>query len=306
MRFAMFGAGGIGGFIGGRLAHAGEPVAFIARGKHLEAMRRDGLYLKTPEGDVHVPKVVATSDPKTVGPVDALFFSVKLWDMEAAAESARPLIGPQTVVVTFQNGVEKEDVLSRIFGPEHVLGGFGYISTEIESPGVILKKGELERFVIGERDGSTSARVTALRDVCVNAGIKMEASTEIERGIWEKFVFLSCNAAMTALLRLPLGPIRENPQSRALLLDALREVVAVANAKGVGLPADYAEQRLAFIDTLAPQTRASMAVDLERGNRLEVPWLSGAIVRMGRELGVATPVHRVVDDGLAPLANGRG
>lgn len=305
MRFAMVGAGGIGGFLGARLAHAGEEVVLIARGAHLAAIQKEGLRLKSVEGDLLVRNATATADPASAGPVDVVFISVKLWDMESAADSARPLVGPQTIVVSFQNGVDKEEVLARIFGREHVIGGFAYISTEIESPGVILKKGELEQFVIGELDGSASARTAALREACVRAGIKMELSPEIVRGIWQKFVFISCNAAMTALLRLPLGPIRENPQSRALLLDALREVVMVANAKGARLDADYAEQRLAFIDTLPPQTRASMAVDLERGNRLEVPWLSGAVVRLGRELGIPTPVHRVVADGLAPFTNGR-
>lgn len=299
------GAGGIGGYVGARLASAGEDVAFVARGAQLDAIRRDGLRVKSPKGDLHVTDVLATADPAEIGPSDAVVIGVKLWDLESATRAALPLVGPATTIVGFQNGVEKEAIIGKIAGDDHVIGGVCYISTEIESPGVILHKGTLEHFILGELDGRRSARITALYDAFVRAKIFTEVADDITRAIWEKFVFLACNAALTALLRLPLGPIRENPRSRSLLLDALREAVAVAKARGVALPDGFAEDRLAFIDGLAPETRASMAVDLERGNRLEVDWLSGAIVRMGNERGVATPVHRVVADGLAPFANGR-
>jgi 2-dehydropantoate 2-reductase len=303
--FAFVGAGGIGGYLGARLAAAGEDVVFIARGHHLEAMQREGLRLKSPEGDVRLERVRATNDPAGIGPVDVVVAGVKLWDLESAMRSALPLVGKGTTVVGFQNGVEKEAVLGRVAGADRVVGGIAYISTEIEAPGVILKKGTLERFILGELDTTKSARVERLCGALSKAGIKAELSTDITREIWEKFVFLACNAALTTLLRLPLGPIRENPHSRELLLDALREAVAVARAKQVALPQNFAEDRLAFMDGLGPETRASMSVDLERGNRLEVEWLSGAIARMGRELGVPTPVHRVVADALAPFANGR-
>jgi 2-dehydropantoate 2-reductase len=304
VRVALLGAGGIGGYLGARLAQAGEDVTFIARGAHLEAMLRDGLRLKSPNGDVHVRNVRATSDPASVGRVDVLVVGVKLWDLETAVRSALPAIGPATTVVSFQNGIEKEAILGTIAGAEHVIGGAAYISTEIESPGVILHKGTLERFIIGELDGRASDRVAALHAACTNAGIKIEVSDNVERSIWEKFVFLASHAALTTLLRLPIGPIRENPQSRSLLTDALREVIALARAKGIALAPDFLEERLAFIDRQPGTTRASMAVDLERGNRLEVDWLSGAVVRLGRELGVETPVHRVAADALAPFANG--
>lgn len=305
MKIAFLGAGGIGGFLGARLAAAGEDVVFIARGAHLAAMQRDGLRVKSPEGEVHLPRVRATGDPGEIGPVDVIVAGVKLWDLESAMRGALGLVGAGTTIVGFQNGVEKEAILARIAGAQHVVGGIAYISTEIESPGVILKKGVLERFILGELDASESARIRALYAVFSKAGIKTEIATDVTREIWEKFVFLACNAALTTLLRLPLGPIRENPHSRELLLDALREAVAVARAKRVALPENFAEDRLAFMDQLGPDTRASMSVDLERGNRLEVDWLSGTIARMGRELGVPTPVHRVVADALAPFANGR-
>jgi 2-dehydropantoate 2-reductase len=305
VRIALLGAGGIGGFLGARLGAAGEDVVFIARGPHLEALQRDGLRLHSPEGAITLRTVNATSDPASIGPVDVLVVGVKLWDLERATRSALALVGPHTTVVGFQNGIEKEAIIGRIVGPKHVIGAVCYISSEIESPGVILKKGPLERFVLGELDGGESPRVKALVETFTRAGIKAEVTADVRREIWEKFVFLSCHAAMTTLLRLPIGPIRENRRSRSLLLDALREAVAVARACGVALPERFAEETLSFIDGLAPETRASMSLDLERGNRLEVEWLSGAIVRLGRELGVATPVHRVVADALAPFAEGR-
>lgn len=305
MRFGIVGAGGIGGYAGARLGFAGEDVAFVARGAHLAAMQRDGLVVKAPDGDVRLTNVRASASPVEIGPVDVLLVGVKLWDLESATRAALPMVGPATAIIGFQNGVEKDTTLGSIVGAEHVIGGVCYISTEIERPGVILKKGSLERFVIGEFDGRPSERLLALEAAFRRAGIGTELTDDVSRATWEKFVFLACNAAMTTLLRLPLGPIRENPRSRALLFDAVREAVAVAQAKGIALADGFAESTLTFIDTLPPQTRASMSVDLERGNRLEVEWLSGAIARIGRELGVPTPVHRVVADALAPFARGR-
>jgi len=305
VKIACVGVGGIGGFLAVRLAAAGEEVVAIARGAHLEAIRRDGLRLRSPQGDAVAKDILATADPSAVGPVDVVVIGVKMWDLESATRAALPLVGPATMIVGFQNGVEKESIIARTAGEQHVIGGVCYISTEIESPGIILQKGTLERFIVGELKGPPSPRVSAFRAACAKAEIKIETSDEMSRVIWEKFVFISSSAAMTTLIRLPVGPIRENPQSRVLLLDALREAVAVARAKGIPVSANLAEETLAFIDAQPPATRASMAVDLERGNRLEVEWLSGAIVRIGREFGVPTPIHRVVADALAPFANGR-
>lgn len=305
MKIACVGVGGIGGFLAVRLAAAGEEVVAIARGAHLDAIRRDGLRLKAPGGDTVAGNIRATDDPSSAGPADVVVIGVKMWDLESATRAALPLVGPATTIVGFQNGVEKEAIIGRVAGEARVIGGACYISTEIERPGVILQKGTLERFILGELSGPPSPRVCAFEAACANAGIKIETSDEMSRVIWEKFVFISSSAAMTALIRLPVGAIRTNPQSRELLLDALREAVDVARAKGVALSPNFAQETLTFIDAQPSSTRASMAVDLERGNRLEVEWLSGAIVRMGRELGVPVPVHRVVADALAPFANGR-
>lgn len=305
MKVAIIGAGGIGGFLGARLAEAGEDVTLVARGAHLAAIREHGLILRTPHEEVRATSATAVDDPAAIGPVDVVVVGVKMWDLETALRSVLPIVGPHTIVVGFQNGLEKETIAARIVGREHVVAGVCYIAAEIERPGVVLQKGEIQRFIVGEIEGPPSERVTALCRSWTKAGINAETSDDMARTIWEKLVFLASHAGLTTLLRLPIGPIRENPQSRSLLLDSMRESVAVARAAGVRLPDDFAEQRLTFIDTQPPTFRASMAVDLARGNRLEVDWLSGAIARLGRELGVPTPVHRVIADALAPFANGR-
>jgi 2-dehydropantoate 2-reductase len=305
MKIAVMGAGGVGGYFGGRLAQAGCDVAFIARGAHLAAMREHGLKVESPLGDVHLPKVRVTDDPATLGPVDLVLFSVKLWDTEAAARSVAPLFGPHTGIVSFQNGVQKDDILRRIFGGKAVMGGVGYIATTIARPGVIKHTGSMQRLVFGEYDGSRSARADALLEACKRGGINAELSSDIRREIWEKFVFLVGLSATTTTMRLPIGPIRSNPQTRAFLLDIMREVVAVGRAHGVALPEDYAAQRLEFADTVPATMTSSMHHDLERGNPLEVAWLSGGVVELGKAVGVPTPANRAVLDILALHAQGR-
>ena len=302
----MMGSGGVGGFFGGRLAHAGYDVAFVARGAHLEAMRRDGLTLESEaQGDIRIPKVRVTDDPASLGPVDLVIVSVKLWDTEAAARSVAPIVGPGTGVLSLQNGVVKDDILRRVFAPEQVMGGVGYVATHISRPGVIHQVGTMQRIVLGEYDGRISERAKLLHEALVKAGVNAELSGDVRRAIWEKYVFLVGLSATTTSMRRALGPIRANPQTRAFLLDVMREVVAVGRALGVALPADYAETRLAFADTLPEDMTSSMHHDLERGNRLEVNWLSGGVVELGRKAGVATPANRAVCDILALHAGGR-
>src|SRR5271165_4531547 len=289
MKFAIMGAGGLGAYFGARLALAGHDVAFIARGAHLSAMREHGLRVLSELGDVHLDPVVATDDPKTIGPVDGVIFAVKLWDTEAGAEAARPLIGPQTAIVSFQNGVEKDEVLARVVGREHVLGGVAYIATKVSEPGVVEHTGRLVRAMLGELDGSRTERVVSFARVLADSGIDTEVSNDVRKATWEKFVFLTGVAGVTSLVRSDIGPIRENAESRALLEETMREVVEVGRAAGVNLDANFAEAQLRFCDTLPAQMRASMAVDLERGRRLELPWLNGAVTRLGRDLHVETP-----------------
>jgi 2-dehydropantoate 2-reductase len=306
MKIAMMGSGGVGGFFGGRLAHAGYDVSFIARGRHLEAMRREGLLIENePQGDIRIPRVRATDDPASLGVVDLVILSVKLWDTEDAARQIAPIVGPETGVLSLQNGVVKDDILRRAFGAERVMGGVGYVATHIARPGVIHQTGTMQRIVLGEYDGRRSGRAVFLHEALLEAGVKAELSDDVRRAIWEKYVFLVGLSGTTTTMRVPLGPIRENPRSRSFLHDLMREVVAVGRAQGVALPADFADNRLAFGDTLPADMTSSMHHDLERGNRLEVDWLSGGVVAMGAEAGVATPANRAVQDILAVHASGR-
>lgn len=306
MRIAIMGAGGLGGYFGARLAAAGNDVAFVARGAHLAAIRSDGLRVTSALGDLHLHDITATDDPSTLTSADVVIIAVKLWDTETAAEAVKPLVRPGTAVVSFQNGVNKDDVLSRILGRDAVIGGVGQIGVVIGSPGVIVHTGTMAKLIFGELDNRRSARVEALHAACVAAGIDAEIADDIGLAIWQKFVFLVGMSGCTASMRSPIGPIRANRQARGFLLDVVREAVTVGRAIGVGLPADYAEQRMAFIDTLPAEMTASMQGDLARRNRLELPWLSGAVVELGARLGVPTPLNRAIRDVLAIYVNGAG
>jgi 2-dehydropantoate 2-reductase len=304
MKFAIMGAGGLGAYFGARLVQAGHEVAFIARGAHLAAMRENGLRVISELGDAHLAPIVATEDPMTVGQVDHVILTVKLWDTEAAAEAAKPLIGPRTTIVSLQNGIEKDEVLARIVGPAHVIGGVSYIAANIAKPGVIEHTGRLVRATVGELDGTQTDRVNAIVQALAAAGIEAQVSNDIKKATWEKFVFLVGFAGVTSLVRSAVGPIRENWEARSLLAETMLEVVNVGRAAGVNLDSTFAETQLRLCDTVPAQVRASMTVDLERGRRLELPWLNGAVVRLGRELHVDTPVNGVITRALAIYANG--
>jgi 2-dehydropantoate 2-reductase len=299
------GSGGVGGYFGARLAQAGCDVGFIARGAHLAALRERGLVVESKLGKISLPKVRATDDPTTLGSVDAVLIGVKLWDTETAVRAISPIVGRKTAVLSLQNGVQKEDVLRRILGDEPVLGGLCYIAATVARPGVISHTGTMQKLVFGELDGTRSARAEALLKACQRGGIDAEVSQDIRKAIWEKFVFLVGLSATTTTIRLPIGPIRRHPRTRQLLLDAMREAVVVGRAQGVALRSDYAEDRLAFCDALPAEMTSSMYNDLERGNRLEASWLSGAVVELGQAAGVPTPVNRAVSDILALHADGR-
>lgn len=305
MKIAVMGSGGVGGYFGAKLARAGSDVTFIARGAHLAAMRAGGLRVKSQLGDIHIEAPKVTDDPAGVGPVDLVLFGVKLWDTETAARATLPLVGPNTGVVSFQNGVQKDELLRSILGETAVIGGVCYIAATIAAPGVIEHGGTMQRLVFGELDGKPSARTSDFLAACKAAGIDAEVSADIRRTTWEKFVFLVGLSATTATMRAPVGEVRSHPRTRAMLLEAMREVVAVGRAEGVALAKDFADNRLAFCDGLPPGMNASMRNDLERGNRLEVQWLSGDVVARGERLGVPTPVNRTVYDILALHAGGR-
>ena len=304
MRIVIMGAGGLGGYFGARLAAAGNDVAFVARGAHLAAIKQNGLRVTSARGDLHLLDVVATDDPSTLAPADVVMIAVKLWDTETAAEAVKSLVRPGTAVVSFQNGVSKDAALTRILGREAVIGGVGQIGVVIASPGVIAHTGTMAKLTFGELDNARSARVESLLATCTAAEIDAEIADDINLATWQKFAFLVGMSACTASMRSTLGPIRANPQTRDFLRDVIGEVVAVGRALGIPLAENFAEQRMAMIEALPPQMTASMQGDLARGNRLEVPWLSGAVVEMGKQVGVSTPLNRAVFDILALYANG--
>jgi 2-dehydropantoate 2-reductase len=305
MKIAVVGSGGVGGYFGGRLAASGQDVTFVARGAHLEAMKKSGLRIHSALGDLHVPSVKATSDAASIGKVDLVMIAVKLWATEEAVQFARALMGPETVAVSFQNGVVAIDTLVPVLGRAHVMGGVSNIAALIEEPGVIRHNGNMANLFFGELDGKVSPRVQAFHDACTRAGISSKIVEDINRAIWEKFVRLVTLSATTSLMRLPVGPIRSDPDTRALMQQVMEEVVAVGRAKGVNFEADIVPSQMRVIDGYPPAMVASMCGDLRRGNRLELPWLSGHVAKIGKELGIATPANQFVYAALKPYADGR-
>lgn len=305
MRILIMGSGGVGGVFGARLAKGGADVTFIARGAHLEAMRKDGLRIAGGAEPIAVPKVNATDDPASIGPVDMILFTVKLWDTESAARSLLPCIGPDTGLISFQNGVQKDDMLRPIVSDTALIGGTSYVSAAITAPGVITQTGTMQGLAFGEFDGRRSTRVEALHKACVAGGIQAEISPDINLVIWQKFVFLASVAGATTSMRAPIGAIRDNPRTRQFLLDLMKEIVAVGRARGIALAPDFAERQIAFADTLPAGMIASMYHDLQSGKPLELPWLNGGVVDLGAASGVPTPLNRAVRDVLILHAKGK-
>jgi 2-dehydropantoate 2-reductase len=295
MRIAVMAAGAVGGYFGARMAAAGLDVFFIARGAHLEAMRKNGLKVESVHGDVHLPKPNATDDPKSVGPVDAVLFAVKLWDTEKGAEAALPLLGPSTRVISLQNGVDSYERIAPIVGAERAIPGVTYVVTVIDRPGVIKQTGPFHSIICGTHDGRPDAALKAFVDAAKSAGINITQSDNIERDRWHKFIFLSGTSGVTALTRSTMGPILADPDTRALFRSIMAETLAVGRAKGVALDPGFVDDRMAFADkNLTASMKASMANDLDRGNRLELDWLAGQVSRLGQELKVPTPVNDTV------------
>ena len=304
MRIAVIGAGGVGGAFGAALANAGADVTFVARGAHLAAMRATGLRVEGPRGDVHLSPTQATDDPGSIGVVDLVLFCVKLWDVESAGAAIRPLVGPQTAVIPLQNGIDASERLAPILGNDAVMGGVAQISATIAEPGLIRQTGTFMRLVFGELDGRITQRGQAFLALCERAGFDATLSDKIETELWMKFILLASNAAITAATRQPVGKLRDDPDISPYFAAAYQEVADVARARGVRLPDDAVEKITAGTRNMPPAMMASMAVDLIRGNRIELPWLSGKVVQLGRELGVPTPVHGLLHAMLKPYVNG--
>src|SRR5687768_13387441 len=253
-------------------------------------MQEGGLHIESPNGSIDLPKVQATDRPQAVGPVDVVLFTVKMYDVDASAATLQPLIGPDTAVITLQNGVEATDMVAAHVGAEHVAGGAAYIVVVVDEPGH-LRHTTAQSLVFGERDGRRSARLVAFEDAGKRAGFGAKASTQVEADLWIKFVRLSTWSGMTSVTRSPMGVIREDPALFAMMMTATDEAIAVGTARGVTFPADIVESTLAMIPNFPATSKSSMLEDLERGRPLELPWLSGAVVRLGEEAGVPAPTH---------------
>jgi 2-dehydropantoate 2-reductase len=305
LRIAVMGSGGIGGYVGARLAQAGAIVTFIARGAHLAAMQDKGLRVLSPNGDVHLAPTRAVSDPRDVGGADIVLFAVKMRDTEDAARAIKPLVDGGPSVVTFQNGVESADRLAAILGREAVIPGTALIAAAITEPGVIKQTGAIARLTFGELDGMPRDRTDRLFAACKEAGIDAVLSTDMKRDLWNKFVPLTVFSGLTAVTRGPIGPIMKTPATRRLAEAALRESTAVAAAHGVAFDEASIAQRMAFMDGLPPAATSSMCHDLMAGKPLEIDGLSGTVARLGAAKGIATPVHAFIADVLAVHAAGR-
>jgi len=303
VRIAIFGTGGVGGYFGGRLAASGVDVTFIARGAHLHALKTNGLRLVSPKGDLHLERVVATDDPATAGPADVVFFTVKLYDSDSACAMLAPLVGPETVVVTFQNGIDSVDRLAAAVGREHVAGGVAHVQAAVEEPGVI-RHTALDLLIFGELDGTRSPRLQALQERCLHAGFDAKVADRIQDELWLKFVRLTSLSGMMAATRSPLGVIRDDEDLWAMLQAAIMEAMAVAHAKGVQFAPNVLSEMLRHIGGMPAHAKSSMLEDLERGRRLELPWLNATLVRIAEDAGVPTPTHRFIATVLKPFVGG--
>jgi 2-dehydropantoate 2-reductase len=305
VKIAVVGAGGVGGYFGGRLAAAGADVHFLARGAHLDALRTTGLRIESPKGNLHLPRVDATSNPAAIGPADVVFFTVKLYDTESAIAALKPLLGADTAVIPFQNGVESVGMLTRAIGSRNTAGGTAYVAAVIAEPGLI-RHTSLDSLFFGEIDGRPSTRLERLLDACRGAGFSATLSRDITVDIWTKFVRLSTFSGMTTVTRCPSGPIIADPALYAMLYEALKEAYAVARGHGIDVPASVVDEdavRRGY-EATPPDAKSSMLQDLERGRPLELPWLSGAVVRLGEEKGIAVPTHRFITTVLRPHVGG--
>jgi 2-dehydropantoate 2-reductase len=304
MRIAVVGTGGIGGPYGAALARAGAEVTFVARGAHLEAMRQNGLRVEGDRGEIHIQPAQATDDIAGIGTVDFVLFCVKLWDVEGVGRQLRAIVGPGTTVVPLQNGVDAAERLVPILGDEAVMGGIAFVTGNIVSPGVIRQTGTYQSMTFGELDGRLSERGQRLRDLCEMAGFEGVLSPDIKVPLWEKFILIVPASGLNALTRVPLGKWREDPDLVALYEAALRETVAVGLAEGVGLPPDCIDNGMALMRSMPAHHMTSMANDLLRGNRLELPWFAGKVVELGRRHDIPTPINGFIYAALKPHING--
>ncbi len=301
MRIAVFGAGGVGGYFGGRLAQAGEEVVFIARGRSLQALQANGLKVDSINGDFVVHPVQVGDDPELIGKVDVVLVSVKSWQIPEIAQNLRPFIGPDTMVVPLLNGVEAPAQLADVLGTEHILGGLCGLISYVVEPGYICHAGADPFLNFGELDNRVTDRVNKLRNAFANTtGVKVTVAADIQVAMWSKFLLIASWSGVGAITRVPVGEFLGVPQTRQLLQDAMQEVYNVAWARDITLPKDIIGKTLDFMDSLPPTGTASMQRDIMEGRRSELESQTGAVVRLGEEAGVETPVNAFIYHSLLP------
>jgi 2-dehydropantoate 2-reductase len=307
MKIAVMGAGAIGSYFGGRLVAAGEEVHFIGRGSpHLQAMGEKGLKIISHHGDAFIEKIHTATDPKAVGPVDMILFCVKLWDLDKAAEQIKPMLKADTAVYSFQNGIYAEGRLAELLGPQHVIGGYAATPVTVVEPGVIRQFGEWCTLGFGELDNRRTPRIENFLAICQRAKIDSLIEKDVLAALWMKFIFITTHSGATSFCRSTEGPIRSDLWGRQMLVGLASEGTAIARAKGINIAANNAEHVLEQIDELPVEAQRSMYTDLQRGNRLELEWLNGLMVKLGEETGVPTPCHRAVMMALNLHAVGNG
>jgi 2-dehydropantoate 2-reductase len=306
MKIVVMGAGGVGGYFGGAMAKAGQDVAFVARGAHLDAMRTQGLRVESQIlGDFVLPQVNVTDQPASLGQADLVLMTTKTYDLESAARGLLPILRKDSLVLPLLNGVDIAERIAAVVGPERVLGGMCQVSSSIKAPGVVRQVGPLNKIVFGELAGGASSRAKAVYEVFKQAGIVAELSEQIEVELWKKFVSICAAGGMSALTRSPLGPILKDPDTRALFVGCMQEVEALARRKRVALPASLVQDAVAGYDKLPAEMRPSMGLSVLNGQPLEVDALNGAAARLGRELGVPTPINCFIAAALKLVAGGR-
>lgn len=301
MRIAVFGAGGVGGYLGARLARAGEDVVFIARGRQLRALQAEGLRVRSPDGDFALSPVEAEENPADVGPVDLILLAVKSWQVTGAARGSLPMLGPETFVLPLQNGVEAAGQVAAVLGPERVLKGLVRIISHVGQPGEIVHVGVEPSVDFGEWDNRRSDRALKLLEVFRRSGVRAEIPRDIDAALWKKLLFVASSGGLGATTRAPIGVIRRVPETRRLLERAMREVLDTARARGIGLKERLIPNSMAFVDTLPGEGTASLQRDIAAGRPSELEAWNGAVVRMGAEAGVPTPVHGFIYACLLPL-----
>lgn len=305
MKIAVMGAGGIGSYLAALLAKSGNDVSVICRGKHLEAIRGHGLRVDKGEQSFTAPDLLATDDPGQVGVVDVVIVGVKLYDLARASVQMAPMIGPDTMVVPIQNGVTAHATIDAELGSGHATGGTVFLSASLAAPGVVASRGKVDRLVFGEIDGTASPRAVAFQQACLAAGIDAVLSPDIRRDMWEKFIVIAATSAVCCLARQSVGTVCADAPLNALLMQGMREAMAVAAALGIDVASDIDQKGLAFNRTVTFDTRVSMLEDIEHGKPTELDWLSGHLVREAERLGVAVPLHAVAHACLAPFSAGR-